>query len=156
MKALIIEDDEDKLADLLYVLHSNFDSLSVDVARSFGSGLRKAVQSCSETAFILLDMSMPTFEVSRDEPTGGAPESFAGRELLAQMKLRGINVPVIVVTMFDVFGERPETISIGELTEQLKGQYSPPFSGLVYYNSREEGWRGELVKAIKTAIHGVL
>lgn len=156
MNALIIEDDEEKLAELLEVLRSSFDDLSIDVARSFGSGLRKAVSAHSKNAFILLDMSMPTFEVSRDEPTGGAPESFAGRELLAQMKLRGVNVPTIVVTMFDVFGERPETISIGELTEQLKSQYSPPFSSLVYYNSREEGWREELVRAIRSATHGAL
>jgi CheY-like chemotaxis protein len=147
MNILIVEDDEDKLLQMTSLL---FDSLSAEVvvARSFAEGLRALVAGNHYDA-LLLDMSMPNFNVSSREPTGGVPESFAGRDFLAQMKLRNISIPTIVVTMFDSFGDEHSRVSIEALTEQLRREYSPPFEGLVYYNSRKEGWRAALLGAIK-------
>lgn len=148
MQILLIEDDEEKLRQITDFLMSSFTEPKVVVARSFDAGLRKVISDSTTTDVVLLDMSMPSYDISWREPTGGVPESFAGRELLAQMKLRSIRIPTIVVTMFDSFGEKPNKMSLEQLSAQLKQHYSPPFRDLVYYNSRQEGWRSALRESI--------
>lgn len=154
MKILLIEDDEGKLREIESFLQSAFSGVEVLVAKSFDSGLRKAISDAATTDIVLLDMSMPSYDVSFREPMGGVPEGFAGRDLLAQMKLRSISTPTIVVTMFDSFGERPNKISLDQLKKDLAQNYSPPFQDLVYYNSRQEGWRPALKESISRAARG--
>lgn len=148
MNILLIEDDDEKLKNIKEFLVEEYPGCEIFIARSFASGLRLVISKKSDAKIILMDMSMPSFDVSENEPSGGTPEGFAGRELLAQMKLRAINIPTIVVTMFDSFGEKANRISLEQLTQELRVQYSPPFSDLVYYDSRQEGWRTSLRESI--------
>lgn len=152
MRILIIEDDEDKLNAILGTLRKDFPGCVIDIARSFGSGLRAVISNSSQINVVLLDMSMPNFDVTPEEPSGGNPEPFAGRELLAQMRLREINVPAIVVTMFDSFGDKDVRISLNELVEELKANFSPPYKATIYYDSRQEGWRTALRDEIITVM----
>ncbi|MFW7208717.1 MULTISPECIES: hypothetical protein [unclassified Enterobacter] len=146
---LIIEDDEDKLETLINFIHSEFPLFQVDTARSFSSGLRKLMLGSKIYTGILLDMSMPNYDSSSTEPGGGKPEHFAGSDLLAQMKLRKIHIPTIVVTMFDMHGEEPNRLSIDQLKDQLTKMYSPIFRGLTYYSLSESGWRNSLKNQIE-------
>lgn len=146
---LIIEDDEDKLETLINFMHLEFPLFQVDTARSFSSGLRKLMLGSKIYTGILLDMSMPNYDSSSTEPGGGKPEHFAGSDLLAQMKLRKIHIPTIVVTMFDMHGEEPNRLSIDQLKDQLTEMYSPIFRGLTYYSLSESGWRNSLKKQIE-------
>lgn len=149
---LIIEDDEDKLTTLKNFLNSEFPYLIVDTARSFSSGLRTIIKGKNVYVGILLDMSMPNFDPSDIEPGGGKPESFAGSDLLAQMKLRSINIPTIVVTMFDKHGDEPNRLSLDQLTSKLTDLYQPIFKGLTYYSLSESGWRESLQFLIQNEI----
>ncbi len=151
-KILVIEDDEDKLETLIKFLLSEFPDITVDTARSFSSGLKSVILGATKYAGILLDMSMPNFDASVSEPGGGKPESFAGSDLLAQMKLRKIIIPTIVVTMFDKFGDEPNRLSINQLESQLYQMYSPIFRGLTYYSLSELGWRNSLKLQIEREI----
>jgi len=146
---LIIEDDEDKLETLINFIHSEFPLFHVDTARSFSSGLRKLMLGSKIYTGILLDMSMPNYDSSSTEPGGGKPEHFAGSDLLAQMKLRKIHIPTIVVTMFDMHGEEPNRLSLDQLKDQLTEMYSPIFRGLTYYSLSESGWRNSLKNQIE-------
>ncbi len=146
-KILIIEDDEGKSKELEDFISLEFISVEIHVARSFRSGLKSLIVG-KDLDLVLLDMSMPSFDISPNEPSGGAPESFAGRELLAQMRLRSITTPTIVVTMYDAFGEAPNKLSLEQLIQDLHTHYSPPFIGLVYFNSQQEGWRAALKQLI--------
>lgn len=148
MNILIIEDDEDKSKKLEEFIHVEFPAAKIEVARSFNSGLRALIAGKGTISIILLDMSMPTYDISLQEPSGGAPENYAGKDLMAQMRLRTINIPVIIVTMFDIFGEAPYRKSLDQVVDDLKAGYSPPFRGYVYYNSSQEGWRGALKQLI--------
>lgn len=150
---LIIEDDEDKLETLINFIHSEFPFFQVDTARSFSSGLRKLMLGSNIYTGILLDMSMPNYDSSSTEPGGGKPEHFAGSDLLAQMKLRKIHIPTIVVTMFDMHGEEPNRLSIDQLKDQLTEMYSPIFRGLTYYSLSESGWRNSLKNQIEKEIY---
>ncbi|MDU8607615.1 hypothetical protein [Pseudomonas syringae group sp. 247E2] len=149
MNILLIEDDDEKLMKITYFVEENFSNSKVSAARSYASGLRKIINLKSTTDIILMDMSMPSYDIAEHEPGGGSPEHFAGRDLLAQMKLRKINVPTVIVTMFDSFGEKGSEKSLSQLTKELKSEYAPPFVGLVYYDSRQEGWQSELKQIIQ-------
>lgn len=152
MSFLIIEDDEDKLQTLDKYLHKQFPTTPVLHARSFSSGLRTALEHSSALTVILLDMSMPSFDVSAQEPSGGTPEPFAGREFLAQMQLRGLNTPTIVVTMFDHFTDKEEKTSLHQLNELLSEKFSPPYTKTIHFNPRQEGWQAELLECISDIV----
>ncbi|WP_426343177.1 hypothetical protein ACN9MU_17470 [Pseudoduganella sp. R-32] len=143
MKILLIEDDEEKTEKVLSFIKIQYPDAMVEIARSFNAGLRAIIKS-SSLDVILLDMSMPNYNATEEDPSGGAPEHFAGRDILSQMKLRGINIPTIVITMFDLFGENPDKMSFAQLEQQLKTMYAPTFLGMVYYNSGQEGWKNAL------------
>lgn len=143
MKILLIEDDEEKMEKILDFINHQYPNSTIEIARSFNAGLRSIIKS-GALDVILLDMSMPNYNATEEDPSGGAPEHFAGREILSQMKLRGINIPTIVVTMFDLFGESNDKISFSQLELQLKKMYAPTFWGMVYYNSGQEGWKNSL------------
>lgn len=151
-KILIIEDDEVKLSTLIQFVTSEFPDLKVDTARSFSSGLRCIINGSKFYCGILLDMSMPNYDASTSEPGGGKPESFAGSDLLAQMKLRKINIPTILVTMFDKHGDEPNRLSLEQLEKRLTDLYSPTFRGLTYYSLSESGWRNSLKSQIEKEI----
>lgn len=155
MNVLIIEDDDDKLRSLEKFLSKEFPEARVEQAKSLGGGLRALIAGRDTLDIVLLDMSMPTYDISPHEPSGGTPEIFAGRELLAQMRLRAIGVPAIVVTMFDSFGEvHQKPISLDQLVSELRDHYSPPFKGYVYYSSAQQGWQNPLKQLINEAVKG--
>lgn len=149
MKILLIEDDVEKLRNLEDFLRQEIPEAELSSAQSFASGLRLTIAGKGKLDLVLLDMSMHNYDISLDEPGGGNPEPFAGRELLAQMKLRGILTPVIVVTMFDSFGDENLKMSLSQLTQELSEKFSPPFQGVVQYDARQEGWRAALKIAMK-------
>lgn len=149
---LLIEDDEDKSAKLIEFIESEFPDISIELARSLNSGLRQITSGRDRWALVLLDMSMPNFDVAADEPGGGTPENFAGASLLAQMKLRGIFIPTIVVSMFDSFGKSESKISLDRLSTRLQTQYEGFFKGYVYYSAAQEGWQDSLRRLMKSII----
>jgi len=55
------------------------------------------------------------------------------------MKLRQIDIPVAVITMF-VSSERAQRrCSLANLSQELHSKYGKQFLGHVYYNATEEG-----------------
>jgi CheY-like chemotaxis protein len=148
MKILLIEDDEEKAEMLFTFVCAEFPGSIVETAKSFNAGLRALIRPGAADV-LLLDMSMPNFNATLDDPGGGAHEHFAGRDILAQMKLRAIDVPTIVITMFDLFGEQPNKMSYGQLEDELRKNFAPTFRGMVYYNSGQEGWKNSLKSLIE-------
>jgi len=148
MRILLIEDDEEKAENIISFIEEELSYANVAIAKSFNAGLRALIQP-NVADVVLLDMSMPNFNPTLDDPSGGAPEHFAGRDLLAQMKLRGIKIPTVVVTMFDLFGDNPDKMSFTQLETELRDDYSPTFYGMVYYNSGQEGWKSSLRSLIE-------
>lgn len=146
MNVLFVEDSDDKRTKILELFSAAFPSLHVEIARSFNEALRRLVLPGAPVDFILLDMSMPNYDGS-DEP----PESFAGRDLLRQLKLRGRVRPTIVVTQLDSFGVGAEQLSLEQLDRQLSEEIQDQYLGLVYFSSVNDGWRVELSGLVKKA-----
>ena len=89
---------------------------------------------------ILLDISMNTYEVNGDA-SDGEQEPLAGANILRFMQLRKINVPVIVVTMYETF---VDGIRIDTLHKNFKEKYPEFYKGYVYYNLKNEDWINKL------------
>lgn len=145
MKILIVEDDQVKLAQIIKFLNSNFTKHEINKKYSFQSGLKEIISSNYD--LIILDMSMPTYDISSNE-TGGRTRAYAGKEILKQMIRRNITVPVIVVTQFDTFGDVGNTTTLQQLNQELQVLFNPLYIGTVYYNSTIDSWKEDLYNLI--------
>lgn len=148
MKILIVEDDDQKRADLQAFIEGAFEFDSIVVARSFQSGIRAIVESSPD--FVFLDMTMRNFDRTLLED-GGRPHPFAGREILRQMQRNKLKMPVLVVTHFDRFGEESDYMTLSELTQQLHDRFAN-YVGTIHYRSNVDDWK----PAILNATQGIL
>jgi DNA-binding response OmpR family regulator len=142
MNILIIEDFKPKLEHIISYVKKIVESPFIDERYSFQSGLKSILEK--DYDLILLDMSLPTYDIEATEK-GGVKRPFAGREILRQMNKKSIIVPVIVITQFDYFGDDDSKMSLNELTEQLKSFSN--FKGTIVYNAKFD-WKNELKKII--------
>jgi len=148
MKILLVEDDEDKRRQVSEFLTGAVLGVTLKAARSLQSGLQAILTK--EHDLVILDMTMPTFDITAEED-GGRPQAYAGRELLRHMKRRSIETPAIVLTQFDRFGEGPDSLTLGELNEELRVAHPGYYFGAVYYSVTYEGWKKELADLILLA-----
>jgi CheY-like chemotaxis protein len=142
MKILLVEDDEEKISKLNEFILSQFNDLDIKISKSLNSGLSDIIEN--EYELILLDMSLPNYDYSPDEPDGGSTEIYAGRDILFQMKLRRISTPVIVVTQFDIFGDDNEK-TLKQLKEELKDNFEPFYKSTVFFSITSDSWKNELI-----------
>lgn len=147
MKILFIEDDDEKRKKIVDFLSKEYSTMELTTKFAYHSGLLELV-SKTNYDLVLMDMSMPSFDISLDNPDGGSPESFAGRKLLEQMKFRNINFPTIIITQFDSFGKYSDKLSLEELKHEMKQKYSPIYRCTIYYHSSENTWQELLKKEI--------
>ena len=104
-RILLVEDYEEKAKDIRKFLQEKFPNAKVFNCTSYNSAQEMIFEAEDEYDLILLDMSMSTFDLN-DDASGGLPEPAAGQNILEGMYLRNISTPVIVVTMYNVFGRK--------------------------------------------------
>jgi CheY-like chemotaxis protein len=140
MKILLVEDDEEKRQQIRQFIKYELGADIVE-ARSRQSGVNAILRE--QFDLIVLDMTMPTYDVTPTEG-GGRPQAYAGRDILQQMERRGITTKAIVVTQFDRFGSAEDEITIQALDAQLDAAFPATYVGAVYYNVGYAGWRESL------------
>ncbi|MCL4207656.1 MAG: hypothetical protein KJ000_34670 [Pirellulaceae bacterium] len=145
MRILLVDDDENKISQVLPHVRRIRPNDDVEVRRSYQSGLREVVVRPPE--LLLLDMTMPTYDVQQGKP-GGRERRYAGREILRQMKRRGICVPTIVITQYERFEEDGREITLIELARILHEQFPGLYCGIVYYQASGGNWPDELQSLI--------
>ncbi|CAH0527968.1 response regulator [Vibrio sp. 2026] len=146
MKILLVEDQLDKKENILNFIESIFSDFEVSDCSSLRGALREIVSN-NNYDLILLDMSMPAFDPS-ESYMDDSPESYAGMELMEQMKLRSIKIPVIVVTQFSSF--EGGSVALDGLSSSFVSKFRDFYYGHVYYNSANENWKSELEARIKS------
>lgn len=154
MKVLIIEDDEYKAKQLESLLIANNvvrDRSDLCLKRAFQSGMEEICLFAYD--LILLDMSMPSYEDSHKR-SSGRHRDFGGREILHEMKRKNIQIPTIVVTQFNIFGEGYEIMDEIQLDEILQRDYSDVYLGMVYYNTSRRNWMEKLLTIINEKVIG--
>ena len=146
-KILLVEDYEEKASNILAFLKQEFSNYKGIQCTSYNSAQEEIFEHGSDYSLILLDMSMSTYDLSTDA-SGGLPEPSAGQYILEGMFLRQIMTPVIVVTMYNVFGRKQlEAFDI-----DLKKDYPQNYKSYVYYSSQKNDWKNQLKKQIKEII----
>jgi CheY-like chemotaxis protein len=151
MRVLIIEDDENKQTQITTLVRQTLESCDILLANSYHSGLTAILSSPPD--LILLDMTMPTYDIGLNED-GGRPQHYAGREILRQMDRRQVVIPVIVITQFDVFGEGPDALTREQLDQQLRKDHPRNYLGTVYYNVASTEWKTELQERLVNIVGG--
>lgn len=141
MNILLVEDDDNKRTQIEAFIRGSFPNTNLQLARSVRSGLTSLLAGPYD--LVLMDMTMPTFDVGIDED-GGRPQAYAGRELLRQMDRRGIMTPVIVITGYESFGRDAEVLTLAQLDTQLREGHPSTYAGSVYYDAAVSGWQEAL------------
>ncbi|KAF2989831.1 response regulator [Methylocystis sp. MJC1] len=150
MNVLLVEDDQNKGTQLVNFIKDQFPDANIELVRSLQSAVRYIRKNHAD--IVLLDMTLPNYDAGPDEPGGGTTHSFGGREFLKQMERFQINVPVIVVTQFETFGQEPKALRLPELDAQLRRDHAPIYQGAVYYHASIHDWREKLRDAMKRAL----
>ena len=141
MKILFIEDNPQKLKQVLSYIESNHADCSVEIRKSYNSGLRELISN-NEYSLILLDMSLPNYDIVPGE-SGGDFEKYAGKFILNEMYRRDIGTNVLVLTMYPNYVDE-------EFTNELKDNFSN-YLGVIYYNVKEpDGWKNELTAVLNS------
>lgn len=143
MKILLIEDDPNKIKQLRQFLESTLElpKLSLTIKKSYQSGLETVLKEHFE--LVLLDMSMHNFDKNVNE-TGGEFMQFAGEDILKEIVWNDIYIPVIIVTQYDLIGNK----SLDLLRNEWEAQFKSIYKGCVYYSANESNWKKELLDLI--------
>jgi CheY-like chemotaxis protein len=149
MKLLVIDDDENKLRQMLSFLAATFPDLTLEDRRSYQSGLKALLLDPPD--LMLLDMTMPTFDMSNKE-RGGRERRYAGQLILDELDRKEIIIPVIIVTQFEQFGDGKDRVTLGELKTDLAQSFPQHYLATIYYQAGNSKWMGELRTVITQAI----
>lgn len=147
---LLVEDESPKLAHIRRFLRESFSQLSVVEARSVSS----ALDSIDENDFdlLLLDMSLPTFDVGQGEQ-GGRPQGFGGIEILRQMEMGGDSIATIVLTGYEAFpDETGQIIDLPTLRLRMTNEFPGVVKGVVHFNSALEDWKIDFRQRIEAVL----
>lgn len=145
-KLLIVEDDENKRAQLLQFIKGSVRDTEIAVERSLNSGIKRIRLESFD--LIILDMTLPTYDASPDEPSDDT-HIFGGREFLSQMDRFDVATPVIVFTQFELFGKAPKVMRIEDLDRELMSEFSEKYLGAIYYHASLDGWKIQLKSILK-------
>jgi len=145
MRVLIVEDDKKKAKHLFDHVHRTVPQANIEERSSYRGGLREIVDT--QPDIIILDMSMPTFDVSNKD-RGGRTRAYAGRDILEEMRRRKISGMVIVITQFETFGEGEDRKTLEQLKSELARDFAATYCGAVYYHPAQSNWQEELTTLI--------
>lgn len=145
MRILLVEDEDPKRNHICSVLNQIRPGVELDLAKSVRSAVDQ--MKAKPSNLVLLDMSLPTFDVQPGEP-GGRPQGFGGIEVLRHMDRLNIVVPCIVITAYEAFPREGRQVELPALAKQLSEAHPRTFAGLIFYNASLRGWERDLAKLI--------
>jgi len=150
IRGLLIEDDDQKRKDIESHLSATLE-ITIDQACSFQAAKRALLLGRYD--LIILDMTLPSFDVSPIE-SGGSTKQLGGKLIMRFLHREEIKCPVIILTRFDTFPAYDNNISLKELARVFSVEYSGFFIDAIYYNSSSSEWKAHLTKAISNALKG--
>lgn len=148
MKILYVEDEESKIKQVIKCIKENFPEYLVEVKNSYTS----AIIALNEVKYdlVLLDMSLPLYDNDFfDEDEINEFETFAGIDILEEMKRVNNFTNVIVITAFDILGNDGYSVTLEQLNEKMIDNYAPFYKGIIYYNILSLEWSSILKDYIK-------
>jgi CheY-like chemotaxis protein len=141
MKILLVEDDgfkKKRISEHIENVHKH-----VDLIHSSSVNSAKRSIKTENIDLVLMDMSLPTFDITGDE-AGGRPHTFGGKELLSYMFYRKIYVPVFVITQFERFQGEEGDVDVKALKKLLEKEYSAIFRNIISFSHLSDLWKSDL------------
>ena len=142
----LIEDEIPKRDSIHSFINDFLPDANILEARAVKSA--RALIRARKVDLLLLDMSLPTFEITESDP-GGRPQGLGGVELMMYMIKDGCESPVIVVTGYQEFSEKSRYMSLESLKKELSLEFPSIFKGLVSFNVLSDEWKIHLNELIK-------
>jgi len=146
MKILLIEDHPLKQAQINKFVLEKFIDCEIETKNSYISGLKELKINHNKYDVLLLDISMPNYDIS-SEDSGGDWMPLAGKNILKEMYLRDISTKAIVITMH---GSYDDGTKITDLDRDLQKEFSDNYIGYVYYSQINEDWKENLYRLLNT------
>lgn len=146
LRILLVEDEDPKRLHVMDFIGSCAANASIITAKSVNSALDALQEETPD--LILLDMSLPTFDVGDGEP-GGRPQGFGGIEILRHMTYAGIDCPTLVITGYEAFPrEAGRPVDLTQLRQELEEEFPDVFRGVLHYNSTFDEWKVDLKRLL--------
>ena len=143
MKILYVEDDPNKVKDVTRFFNEYIPNCNLTIANSYTSGVIE-IQSMSFD-LILLDMSLPLYDFKDCDPDEANDfETFAGMDILEEMKRTKVQTNVIIITAFDVLGEYENKLNLEQINERMLKEFSLSYKGIIHYNTSSLEWSNAL------------
>ena len=146
---LLVEDEAPKRGHIEKLVIDVLPGCRISLARSVNSALD--VLETGEVDFLLLDMSLPTFDIG-DRESGGRPQGFGGIEVLRHMTMAEIACPTLIITGYEGFKrETGATVDLAQLRAELDAEFRHILMGVLHYNSTYDEWKHALREALTGA-----
>lgn len=140
---LLVEDEDPKRLHVCRLIEAVSGEIEVVVAKSVNSALDALEDRIPD--LLLLDMSLPTFDVG-DGESGGRPQGFGGKEILWHMSFAGVACPTVVITGYEALPREDGKVPISQLQTELAAEFPDLFKGILHYNSTFDEWKVELTR----------
>ncbi|WP_261138514.1 response regulator [Serratia quinivorans] len=142
MNILIADDSNQKQIIIREFISTEYPSAEITQTYSFSSTINKI--NSHEYRILLLDMTMPTYEVEEKSKPDNKMRTLAGKDVITKMAYRKKLIPTIIVTQFDVFGRHNHLSSIKDIAEELIHTYPDIVKGYVLFDLQSESWKKDL------------
>lgn len=141
MRIYLVEDDAVKATAVETHIKAVLANAEISIFRSYNTGL--AALKNDPPDLLVLDMTLPSFDRTPADRAGRV-RPLGGYELLRKLKLFQVDVPFVVVSMLEKFGEGAEEISFADMSRKCASEFPNQFLGSVYYETGGDRWRDNL------------
>ena len=141
MRVLLVEDDEFKASDLSKVVIECIIECEIIKAASVTSALR--LISSELFNLIILDMSLPTFDLS-GPGGGGSPQGQGGIEVIRVARRLNICACIVVVTQYPDIEIDGNDVALSQASKILSSRFSCDVRACIHYEFDGDGWRDQL------------
>lgn len=147
LNILVVEDEAPKRKHIESFIksHNSGDSFEITRAESVSSALD--IIDTSLPDLIILDMSLPTYEIS-DQESGGRPQGFGGLEVLRYLKMSEFEVPTLVITGYEAFMRENGVVELSEIADELFSEFGGLLEDVLYFSSAYSEWKDKTTKIL--------
>lgn len=147
MKILFIEDENVKQSNIVNYLKDELNVRNISIVNSLMGGMLALKND--EFDMILLDMSLPLYDINGEDEELNEFEAFGGIEILDEIDRKELSVKVLVITAFDVIEDDTKKINLEQLDDQMRENYPNYYLGCIHYDESSLEWKTELEKYFK-------
>lgn len=136
-KILLVEDDLPKMTQISDAVSA--ENVELTIARSINEAIRKLDERTFD--YVLLDMSLPTFNEGVSVSSSGRQQDFGGRQILTYMWELEISSHVMLVTQLPGFkNEGGKEVKLKDLDASLSRDFPGLYMGFTYFHHSTDAW----------------